>query len=244
MSRDPIGEEGGLNLYGFVYNSPVQWIDRLGLDPLPPRPLNRDDLINRSTIEEARLALNLSNKKGTQYEDELWKLVQRREERTMKVTLRKQKFGPCECGRVRVKRVESLHGGTDKSWIDGTKGGWVDLDESKNNALPTDPEQQFHLTIVGGTCSSYRIKLKVIPRKGGPKPIGFLPERMVATGFTVGEVNLQSHAIISSTDMRRSFIRPWGYESETGHANARVVIEIVGTKGGCSHCKKLFTIYE
>jgi hypothetical protein len=67
---------------------------------------------------------------------------------------------------------------------------------------------------------------------------------MVATGFTVGEVNLQSHAIISSTDMRRSFIRPWGYESETGHANARVVIEIVGTKGGCSHCKKLFTIYE
>ena len=30
-SRDPIGEEGGLNLYGFVGNDGVKWIDVLGL---------------------------------------------------------------------------------------------------------------------------------------------------------------------------------------------------------------------
>jgi uncharacterized protein RhaS with RHS repeats len=30
-SRDPIEEEGGVNLYGFVGNSPNQWIDMLGL---------------------------------------------------------------------------------------------------------------------------------------------------------------------------------------------------------------------
>ncbi len=32
LSRDPIGEEGGLNLYGFVGNAPIVLLDALGLD--------------------------------------------------------------------------------------------------------------------------------------------------------------------------------------------------------------------
>jgi uncharacterized protein RhaS with RHS repeats len=32
LNRDPIEEEGGLNLYGYVFNNPVNWIDRNGLD--------------------------------------------------------------------------------------------------------------------------------------------------------------------------------------------------------------------
>ncbi len=32
-SRDPIGERGGLNLYGFVRNNPLAWLDRLGREP-------------------------------------------------------------------------------------------------------------------------------------------------------------------------------------------------------------------
>ena len=31
LNRDPIEESGGRNLYGFVYNSPIRRIDRLGL---------------------------------------------------------------------------------------------------------------------------------------------------------------------------------------------------------------------
>jgi RHS repeat-associated protein len=31
LSRDPIGERGGANLYGFVNNNPIYWVDPLGL---------------------------------------------------------------------------------------------------------------------------------------------------------------------------------------------------------------------
>ena len=31
LSRDPIGEEGGQNLYGFVANTPINAVDQLGL---------------------------------------------------------------------------------------------------------------------------------------------------------------------------------------------------------------------
>lgn len=32
LSRDPIGEDGGTNLYGYVGNNPTNWVDPFGLD--------------------------------------------------------------------------------------------------------------------------------------------------------------------------------------------------------------------
>ncbi len=34
MNRDPLGEAGGINLYGFVGNNPVHWVDSWGLSPV------------------------------------------------------------------------------------------------------------------------------------------------------------------------------------------------------------------
>ena len=39
LNRDLIGEEGGQNLYGFVYNRPISWIDSDGKIPIEgPEP--------------------------------------------------------------------------------------------------------------------------------------------------------------------------------------------------------------
>ncbi len=43
INRDPIEEEGGVNLYEFVYSNPNDWFDDLGVRPMPapPRPAPR-----------------------------------------------------------------------------------------------------------------------------------------------------------------------------------------------------------
>jgi RHS repeat-associated protein len=38
LNRDPIGQRGGLNLYGFVGNNPLRWIDVWGWCPEDPTP--------------------------------------------------------------------------------------------------------------------------------------------------------------------------------------------------------------
>ena len=35
LSPDPIGLEGGLNLYAYVENDPVNWVDMFGLTAVP-----------------------------------------------------------------------------------------------------------------------------------------------------------------------------------------------------------------
>jgi RHS repeat-associated protein len=43
LSRDPIGEEGGVNLYGFVAADPISYVDPHGLDKLKLNYMTRED---------------------------------------------------------------------------------------------------------------------------------------------------------------------------------------------------------
>jgi RHS repeat-associated protein len=46
LNRDPIGEEGGRNLYAFVHGSPIHLVDRLGLQQVPlDEPVTSIDLL-------------------------------------------------------------------------------------------------------------------------------------------------------------------------------------------------------
>jgi RHS repeat-associated protein len=48
LSRDPIEETGGINLYGYVWGDPINWVDPLGLTGSPGDP---------STIQVLRSAI-------------------------------------------------------------------------------------------------------------------------------------------------------------------------------------------
>jgi RHS repeat-associated protein len=57
---DPIGERGGINLYGYVDNNPINWIDQFGLEPGHPYPTpdvaayHAEKEINPKSIAENR----------------------------------------------------------------------------------------------------------------------------------------------------------------------------------------------
>jgi RHS repeat-associated protein len=74
-SRDPIGERGGVNLYGFNYNSPVDRFDDLGHESRTQREANRNtrnqanqegrrNNQNAATTEEIANRANNNNRKG------------------------------------------------------------------------------------------------------------------------------------------------------------------------------------
>ncbi|MCU0797071.1 MAG: RHS repeat-associated core domain-containing protein, partial [Akkermansiaceae bacterium] len=74
-SRDPIGESGGMNLYGMVRNSPVNFFDHLGLkeckvesltisQPDPEEPANANG-INWMEVEDNGQIVPIPKQKGT-----------------------------------------------------------------------------------------------------------------------------------------------------------------------------------
>ena len=53
LSEDPIQEEGGINLYGYVHNNPLMWIDPLGLADMPSYMEGITDPVKAKAAAEA-----------------------------------------------------------------------------------------------------------------------------------------------------------------------------------------------
>ena len=75
LSRDPIGENGGLNLYGYVLNQPIRFVDPLGLDvcvvvggPVDDNPLGHAAL---ATSGKGIFSFGTAHKDGTPLGDYL-----------------------------------------------------------------------------------------------------------------------------------------------------------------------------
>ncbi len=60
LSRDPIGEDGGINLYGYVLNNPLNWIDPLGLDTEIYYRSDQGSSVNGSLIDFGHVILNVN----------------------------------------------------------------------------------------------------------------------------------------------------------------------------------------
>ena len=61
LSRDPIGEQGGVNLYGMVRNDPVNSVDVLGLSPNPNSVVSPADVIQRIRNQFEKVAKEVAN---------------------------------------------------------------------------------------------------------------------------------------------------------------------------------------
>jgi RHS repeat-associated protein len=48
LNQDPIGEAGGINLYGYCYNDPLNWIDPYGLDVWIEGPNQNEPILHQS----------------------------------------------------------------------------------------------------------------------------------------------------------------------------------------------------
>jgi len=60
LTRDPIGEEGGVNLYGYVGNNPVNLVDPLGFSAVPDEQINNKlEYGNPQNDPEVRATLGL-----------------------------------------------------------------------------------------------------------------------------------------------------------------------------------------
>ena len=64
-SRDPIEEQGGINLYGFVGNQGVKWVDYLGLDPIKDACLDAKKQLDQLCLNKLGIDAGLQIAKDT-----------------------------------------------------------------------------------------------------------------------------------------------------------------------------------
>jgi RHS repeat-associated protein len=121
-SRDPIGERGGINLYGMVGNDAVNWVEFLGLKRLTLKY----SILNPDEDKEADRKLNTDAIQTTTLEEVRMSIVENTDPYSPTGE------DPCHC-------VEKLtiwaHGASGKVTIDGSPSFGEDWEKTKGNAF-------------------------------------------------------------------------------------------------------------
>jgi len=166
MSRDPIGEDwttGEINIYAFVSNDPVRWIDFLGLSKMPSdfnlnEPEDRkefwrqyvtDNQLNRHRYQELRKTNgDIDSLRALQSELESGNL-----------TPKDPKCDKCKCGKVLLRKVAPAFENTRPG--DLASIPWFAISRDPDSPTQIDPAaaSRWELRIEGGTCSSYTFQV-------------------------------------------------------------------------------------
>ena len=157
-----------MNLYGFVYSSPGNWIDFLGLDPLPPRPLTSEELKARATQEERseafRRAMRGLGGDIRNFDNILWEIIQKREGETG-VVIKDVKTGACDCGTVKIQTRPGIND-APKPWDKSSGyGEWIEIKSDAGGLAAFDSSAIYNLAVFGGTCDKYSIRIGASVRR-------------------------------------------------------------------------------
>ena len=161
LGRDPIEENGGLNIYNFVNNDGVNSSDYLGMDP------NADYW---SFSDEEKAKFNKFRLRGISYVDSIDKVMRNREE-GVEIIPSTDEFGNrkggCKCGSLSVRKAITPNGGgLEPSQLlgvnDDNRNPWISLSDSYKN--PTILKGRSHVLwdvkVTGSTCASTTVQLE------------------------------------------------------------------------------------
>jgi hypothetical protein len=135
---------GGGNLYEFNYNSPLNWVDRLGFEPLPPRPSTLDGLVARSTEKERKEAYRKALRgtgSATDYQNILWEMISERENRTGEVLVQKAE-SQCDCGKAFI-RIGVGSGASETDHALNNLNPWLELSGDARKATTVN-RNKYH----------------------------------------------------------------------------------------------------
>ena len=262
-SRDPIGEMGGANLYGFVYNTPTSWIDVLGRDPM------------KLTEDEAELVKDARKRKpdtaaGRALRKEFLDKTKKKEIKGyytdwVQLVLDKRGDGSiipgsdgkdyengCKCGYLSMRKSNGLF---------RSNGTW-DLPKGKNtypiHKISTDPRKPTELDssdsqinwefrVIGFTCKEFSITFEETVQFGDEEALAQQRKNGITPNFNSRSIGSSSKEWVGG--IRANDIESRKYNSTVSPLEDAILkdswikVTIKGSgEGGKSCCRKTFWI--
>ncbi len=177
LNRDPMEENwaaGEFNVYAFVSNNPMTWIDVLGFEKKP----SDNNFINKEERKQfwfRHVSQNQANRHRYQElkksKGDLGALNQLKKELSTPegvAAIRKaeqsriaaNRCNKCECGSVEIRPNRPIFENTNAKDLANDK--WYPVSNDPNSPTSIDPQVsgRWELRIRGGTCTSYKFQVK------------------------------------------------------------------------------------